>query len=319
MKYFFVFFIVIALPVLSKAQGNNKKTIYTVDIDNFWTAYDSVKTTTDTLKQQHFIQSLYVDKGTEGLKAFMEARNYNAKLWVKLINKYPLFWNSVRPNTLEVKKQVGQIEKSLNRFKRLYPELKPAKMYFTIGGLRSGGTTNDDMVLVGTEITAADKNTNSSELGSWLKGVFNSQDISNIVYLNVHEYVHTQQKQDGHTVLSKCIQEGSADFIAELVTKEKNQKNYMLYGREHEPELKEKFKTDLFSSLIYNWLYNGSNVAHADLGYFMGYQICKAYYDQSSNPKQAIKDIIELNFADDQQVTGFLNKSGYYDHVIDKK
>jgi len=316
MKHFYFLLFIICLPISSKAQQNTTKTVYTVDIDHFWIAYDSVKTTTDTLKQQYFIQSLYIDKGTEGLKAFMVARNYNAKLWVKLINKYPKFWNSVRKNTLEVKKQVGQIEESLNRFKILYPDLRPAKMYFTVGGLRSGGTTNADMVLVGTEIASADKNTDSSELGSWLKGVFNTQDISNIVFLNAHEYVHTQQKPDGQTVLDRCIQEGSADFIAELATNKKYQANYMIYGNEHEPELKEKFKTDMFGSSIYTWLYNGANVPHSDLGYFMGYQVCRSYYDHSPNKKQAIKDIIELNYMDEEQVIGFLNKSKYYDEII---
>jgi len=319
MKYFFAFSIIIFLSASSKAQENNRKTIYTVDIDNFWIAYDSAKTTTDIAKQQHFIQSLYIDKGTPGLKAFMKARDYDAKLWVELINKYPLFWSSVRENTLAVKKQVGQIEESLNRFKMLYPELKPAKMYFTIGGLRSGGTTNADMVLIGAEITSADKNTNSSELSDWLKGVFKSQDISNIVPLNVHEYVHTQQKHGGLLLLDQCIQEGSADFIAELVTNKKNQSPYMLYGREHEPELKEKFKTDMFGLSIKDWLYNSVNVPHADLGYFIGYQICKSYYDHSPNQKQAIKDIIELNCADKQQVISFLNKSKYYDNIINKQ
>jgi AraC-like DNA-binding protein len=33
----------------------------------------------------------YVDQATEGLKAFMRLRDYDAQLWVKLINKYPDF------------------------------------------------------------------------------------------------------------------------------------------------------------------------------------------------------------------------------------
>jgi predicted CDP-diglyceride synthetase/phosphatidate cytidylyltransferase len=35
----------------------------------------------DSLQQIQFIQTLYIDKGTNGLKAFMVLRNYNAKLW----------------------------------------------------------------------------------------------------------------------------------------------------------------------------------------------------------------------------------------------
>jgi len=175
------------------------------------------------------------------------------------------------------------------------------------------------MVLVGTEIASADKNTNSSELSDWLKGVFNAQDIANIVYLNLHEYVHTQQKDGGRILLDQCIQEGAADFIAELATSKKISTNYLTYGREHEPELKEKFKTDMFGSSTYNWLYNGTNVSHADLGYFMGYEICKSYYEHSPNKNQAIKDIIELNYADEQQVISFLDKSKYYDGTINKQ
>lgn len=130
--------------------------VFTSDIDRFWTAYDSVRTTSDTLKQKLFIQKLYVDKGTPGLKAFMKARDYDAKLWVELINKYPKFWASIRNNTLQVKSQAQPIEASIGKFRKLYPEMRPAKMYFTVGGLRSGGTTTDDMVLVGTEIATAD-------------------------------------------------------------------------------------------------------------------------------------------------------------------
>lgn len=79
-------------------------------------------------------------------------------------------------------------------------------------------------------------------------------------------------------LLAQAITEGAADFIAKLVTEKQNGSVYMVYGREHEAELKERFKLDMFSGDTGNWLYNGSNVPHADLGYFMGYAICSAYY-----------------------------------------
>jgi hypothetical protein len=192
-------------------------------------------------------------------------------------------------------------------------------MYFTIGGLRSGGTTTGNMVLVGAEIATADNNTDASELGDWLKNVFKNQQSSNLVSLNIHEYVHTQQKSESNTVLSQCIQEGAADFIAELVTKTPNNSAYVIYGREHEKELKQKFSIDMFSTATALWLYNGSNTPHADLGYFMGYAICKAYYRQQSNKKQAIKNIIELDYSNEQQVVDFVNQSGYFEKPVNKQ
>ena len=293
--------------------------VFTSDIDHFWVAYDSAKTTSDTLKQQQFIQKLYVDKASDGLKEFMRVRNYSASLYVKLINKYPKFWASIRSNTLQVKTQTVAIEKSLQHFKELYPEMHPSKMYFTVGGLRSGGTTIGDMVLVGAEIAAADKNTDASELSDWLRNAFKTQNAGNLVDLNVHEYVHTQQGDIGGTLLGQALGEGCADFIAELVTGIKNSSPYQQYGREHEAELKVKFKQFMLSSAMNEWLYNGgSGTAHPDLGYFMGYRICEAFYKHAADKRLAIKTMIELDYGNMQTALDFLEKSKYYTEPINK-
>ncbi len=51
----------------------------------------------------------------------------------------------------------------------------------------------------------------------------------------------------------------------------------------------------------------------------MGYVIAKAYYQQAADKVAAVKEIIELNFADDAAVEQFLEKSKYYKEPIDKK
>jgi hypothetical protein len=63
--------------------------VFTSDIDHFWIAYDSAQTTADSVQQLHYVQTLYVDEGTPGLKAFM-----------------------IRPNTLSVKSFAPAIEAS---------------------------------------------------------------------------------------------------------------------------------------------------------------------------------------------------------------
>src|SRR5436305_4502849 len=93
---------------MAPAQHTGPK-VFTSDIDHFWEAFDSTQTTSDSLKQVSFIQSLYVDRGTPGLKAFMESRDYSVTTWVQLIRQYPKFWKSVRPNTLEVKNRTESI------------------------------------------------------------------------------------------------------------------------------------------------------------------------------------------------------------------
>lgn len=307
----------IALSLATKAQ--NQK-VFTSDIDHFWTAYDSIQTTTDSLRQLHYIQTLYIDKGSEGLKAFMKARDYTPQLWVKLIRQHPKFWNSIRPNTLAVKGKAAQIEKSIEKLQELYPQLRPARMYFTIGGLRSGGTVSGDMVLIGAEIATGDAQTDVSQFtNKWLAGVFREQKLDNIIALNIHEFVHTQQKPGGFiNLLSAAIREGACDFITELVMGKPLPNNYIQYGRANEPALKEEFRQFMFSKYNNHWMYNGSAEPVADLGYFMGYAICKSYYNNAKNKKKAIRDIIELNYIEDS-VERFFKDSKYYTEALDKE
>lgn len=296
-------------------KSYSQKTVFTRDIDNFWIAYDSVKTTKDTARQLQIIQSLYIDKGTEGLKSFIQVRHYTDTLYVKLINKYPKFWASIRPNTLLSKNMAGQLEHHIQKLKNIYPQLRPAEIYFAIGGLNTGGTTDSNKVLIGTEMAMGDSTVDVSEFKSkWYGQVFKKQATDNVVSLNIHEYIHTQQNGEPGNLLAQSIMEGSCDFMAELVMGKPMQTAYVSYGLLHEAELKEQFKTEMRSKDYSKWLYNGGDASTvADLGYFMGYQICKSYYRNAVDKKKAVKNIIELNYSDSNAVTAFLAKSKYYE------
>jgi hypothetical protein len=315
----FRLFLSLAITVTT-LQSSAQQKVFTSDIDNFWLAYDSIRSTSDSLKQLQFIQTLYIDKGTEGLHAFMKARDYSAPHWVQLIRRYPKFWNSIRPNTLGIKAKTAEIEESIIKLHQLYPRLKDAKMYFTIGGLRSGGTVDNNLVLIGAEIVTGNAATDVSEFpDKWLAGVFKASSADNMVALNIHEYIHTQQRGKSTNLLSQAIREGSCDFITELVIGKPLQTQYINYGNKHRQELKEKFKDEMFTSAFSRWLYNGSNAETvADLGYFMGYDISKAYYNYAKNKKKAIREIIELNYSREDEVEKFLKKANYYAGSIDK-
>ncbi|WP_185147259.1 Ig-like domain-containing protein [Chryseobacterium sp. KBW03] len=267
------------------------------------------------------IKRLYTDKGTEGLKTFMKVRDYNDTVFVNIIDKYPKFWNSIRPNTLAIKTKTNELEASVAKLKQLYPELKEAEMYFTIGGLNSGGTVSGNKVLVGAEIATGLPSTDVSEFqDDWLKGVFAEQSLDNIVSLNVHEYIHTQQTGNRRRVLSQSIKEGACDLIAELVMNTTLERKYLSYGAAHSAEVKDLFKKEMFTGNFRNWLYNGRQKGEsADLGYYVGYEICKLYYQNAKDKKQAVRDIIELNYDDDKAVEDFLIKSKFFKDKIDKQ
>lgn len=312
----FLFFLIF----LSNGYAQNTNKIYTEDIDNFWMAYDKIIHSDSYGERLAIINKFYIEPGSKGLHAFLKARDYNDSLYIELIESYPKFWNSVRPNTLFIKNRLQDLKLAVNQLKEIYPDLEPAEMYFTIGGLRSGGTVNGNMVLVGAEIAVADSLTDVSEFDNdWLKSVFAKQSLNNIVYLNVHEYIHTQQTGYGNTVLSKSIHEGACDFIAELVLNEPIQTQYIDFGRANNELVKSQFEIQMLSENISNWLYNGAQKGEmADLGYYIGYEICKSYFSNASNKSKAIKDIIELDLEDGEAVIDFLDSSRYFDEPVDR-
>lgn len=76
----------------------------------------------------------------------------------------------------------------------------------------------------------------------------------------------------------------------------------------HGKELWATLKSKLCNTNTDNVLYNRETVKNkpADLGYYIGYKITKAYYDQAADKKQAIIDILEMN-----DPIHFLEASGY--------
>jgi hypothetical protein len=296
------------------AKGQGGQEIYLSDIDNFWRAYDSVQTTTDSVKQVSYIQTLYIDKGTDGLRLFMKVRSLTPGLWVHVIRQYPGFWRSIRPNTLVVRQKEGEILSGVEKFRATYSNYKEGKIYFTIGALKAAGVAEGRSLLIGTELAMGNVYTDVSEFpNKRLENFFKQTKTDNIVAITVHEYVHTQQKEEGKTLLGQSIYEGACDFIAELVLGRTLVYPYLEYGRAHEGELKAKFREEMFNEDYSQWIYNSSTTKGiGDLGYFMGYTICKAYYNKMADKSEAVRRIIELSYSDRTAIGEFLRESGYY-------
>jgi hypothetical protein len=294
--------------------GQDAHSVYTSDIDNFWIAFDSIQTIKEKSAQIEVMQSVYIDKGTFGLKMFMELRNFDAAKLVETINKYPRFWKSIRGNTMTVKQALPAIETNVQKFRLLYPEFREAKMYFTISAIKAAGVAQDSFALIGSEIAMGDRNTDVSELpDKRLANFFKPKNSVEIIPVAIHEYVHTQQKTESKILLGEAIYEGACDFIAELVLKKRLMHSYLIYGRKNEKTLKEQFKKEMLGEDLSNWLYNGATTkTMGDLGYFMGYSICKSYYRYSKDKSAAIKEIIGLDYSDQAAIVQFLAESKYY-------
>ena len=296
--------------------------IVTKDIANFWIAYDKITATQDSILQHKLIDSLYFQKGTDGLKAIMQARNYTSQDYINAINHYPRFWNSIRKNTLKADKLSTELEKGIRKLKEIYPDSKPAKIYFTIGALRTNGTTVDSLVLIGSELALADINTPTNEFPenlSHLTSYFDSEPSKNIVFLNIHEYVHTQQKTTiGYNLLAQTVIEGVAEFLAEKALDINSPNPQIEFGRENDTEIKAKFALEMFSPYLFNWIWNSADneFGTRDLAYYVGYKICDNYYNKAADKEKAIQEMIELDYNNEPDLIEFVERAGYFNEPL---
>ncbi|WP_299674680.1 DUF2268 domain-containing putative Zn-dependent protease [uncultured Dokdonia sp.] len=314
MKRFFLFFFLIYLGTL---QAQNSTTVQTKDITHFWEAFDALstcKTNTDSIQT---MQRLYLDRATRGLKDFAKVRDFTADGFVEVIATYPKYYQSIRANTLTISKILSELEGIVTAFKNVYPRFEEKGICFAIGMLNTGGTISEDFLLIGSEIAASTNATDLSEIDNdAFKKVLSSgtsvkQKIRNMI---AHEYVHTQQKimySDNAvkcSLLKNTLEEGQCDFIGELLAGGQINTIAKSYGDQHEEALWNSFKNELCNVSDENWLYNFTTVKEepADLGYYIGYQITKSYYEQAIDKQQAIIDILEMD-----NPLHFLQMSGY--------
>jgi uncharacterized protein YjaZ len=79
------------------------------------------------------------------------------------------------------------------------------------------------------------------------------------------------------------------------------------YANPKEKELWEEFSKRMNKKDYKGWLYGNSTPDRPqDLGYWMGYQITKAYFDRMADKKQAVYDMLHIRDAN-----RFLEASGY--------
>ncbi len=86
------------------------------------------------------------------------------------------------------------------------------------------------------------------------------------------------------------------------------------YGNSHKEKLLKEFVNRMDSTNYTDWLYGVSGIDDRpnDLGYWVGYKIVEQYFKKSSDKRQAIKDILDIDKYKD-----IVKESGYLKQYID--
>jgi Predicted Zn-dependent protease (DUF2268) len=288
---------VIALATCSTPAANAAgPSIHTEDVTRFYQVYDAAGGHPSVDQLQHD----YLDPGTEGLHHFAQARNVTAQRIAETLAKHPQMYVGAR-RCMDVLPRVRRrLDAALGKLKALYPEARLLPVTIVIGrGKPVGIASSRSGVQIGLEALCA---------ATW----FNPDLEERFVHTISHEYGHVQQlaalSDDEHpTVLEASLIEGGAELTAELISGDVGYSEQAASTRGHEKEIETAFAADEDSTDLSKWLYNSTLETPGDLGYWVGWRIVKAYYEQAADKRQAFREILEMT---DPHV--ILAKSGWY-------
>src|SRR3546814_7561320 len=122
-----------------------------------------------------------------------------------------------------------------------------------------------------------------------------------MVYVRAHEDAHGQQvqedaigEQESLGVLDISLIEGIGEFVAELTAGEIAYSRNAAEAVGHELEIETRFAADIDKTDLSDWVYNAGPDTPGDLGYWVGYRIAKAYYQNAPDKRQALREIFEM-------------------------
>jgi hypothetical protein len=283
-----------AAPDMSVTSDVSNVRIVTSDIPNFWRAFDDAsRGATDEDRATIFGREYFVP-GSDGLWGFVPNRLRSPRYLAKVTKDRRADYLRVRAVTEQIPSTVPLIAADFQRLKDFYPDAVFPTLYFVIGTFNSGGTTADGI----GDIMGAEK---MADLG-----------IESVPGIVTHETIHwNQHDADEATVLDYVLNEGSADFLADLADGHVETDATWQFGCAHEDALwtllTQQAKSQ-DSKTITSWVFSEHSPLGAPpfIGYWVGYRIMQTYYANSTDKKAAIVNILHI-----KDFPTFLTSSGY--------
>ena len=259
------------------------------DVARFWRAFDAWQAGA----RGNPFDSLYWRGATAQTRLLLTKNGLpNADSLRAVVGRRRADYLRCRPTTERIAETLAPCRAAYCALKNLYPAATFPPAYFGIGTFLVGGNYEPGVgLVVGAEM----------------------HELTTIRVLTGHELVHAQQQipYKYRIILEQCLLEGGADFVCELMTGYVATPAPHAWAKGREKEIWQQFERDQNLGEKDDWapwLYGGKRTPGrpADVGYYVGYQICKAYYDRAPDKRQAVADILHIADARD-----FLRRSQY--------
>lgn len=280
--------------------------ISTESLDTFWPYFDAALADKDHA-QQYFAK--YIIDGPPAIKDYYIQRYENVANMVKqMIIKSPNLYQYTHTyfNQDRVSNLKNELTRTMHNLSKCYQAAVYPKIYIIPGIVSSNGIQTDIGLFSSAEMFVKTDNTPLTGLNTWQKE--NIWKIETMAYVLMHELMHFQQSyhdyKNKETLLGNVIKEGSCDFMVEITSGSSKKFNDQRYEKitylddpKHLVFILSEFKKEMYSTNLKKWLYNGGGIKDRpeDMGYALGYKICKSYYQRSKNKNAAIYELLNTD------------------------
>ena len=256
----------------------------------------------DTTRARALLRE-YVVSGSPAVRDYYTIRYRSVEaMYQQMIQDHPTLYEQTQQvfanSVFDIIRQ--ETVSMMRTFAALYESAVFPKVYVVSGLNNSGGTATNLGLFVGGEkfikpIATDDGRLNKQQLDS-----MNS--FEGMQGLIMHELMHFQQNyQDDENiskVLGKIIHEGVCDFLVELCSGEARKEDKITYldQPKNMKFIADEFKKDRYGEDLSRWMYNGDiKDRPVDIGYTLGYLVCKSYYKNSPDKQKAIYTLLNTD------------------------
>lgn len=301
-----IFILFVLLNFQSFGQ-NSKIQVVTSDIQLFWTAFNQLSHAKNRKDSIQILNDNFINKVSLGLSEYFKydkSIQNIAEKYIDIIQRFPKYYKSIRYSTLNQQDNLKKIEKVIRKYRIVYPTLTLPKITLGVGFFGTNGLRVDDSsnVFIGTEYYFS-RSTNFDEFGS--KPVF-LQPANTISETVIHEITHSNLTNRDSTLLFRFLGEGAGVFMTTLIAGDMSltgpggiPQELVNYISINKTSLFKDFEKDIYKpyndDTVNKWIYGDDKLGYPNLlNYGLGYLICKAYYDNSSDKTLAIREIVTL-------------------------
>ncbi|MEM8900987.1 MAG: hypothetical protein AAGC85_22935 [Bacteroidota bacterium] len=301
--------------ILAEIEARNNSVdnfeIVPTPISRFWTYFDQALA--DTANAKEYL-SAYICEGSYALRDYYHIRYENVeKMNGVMIKQNPEYYQYVREHITaeEIENITQEAEQMMVNLSKLYPKAVFPKTYLIPDLINGSGTLTELGLFIGVTMFAKSDSMPDENLNDWQKGTIT--EFENMKFDLVHELMHFQQSYSDlrtrELLVGKLIEEGVCNFLVSLCIEGESSKISPLEKRNQEyikdPEnyerLMAELKEKLYTHDLSKWMHNGGWITDrpSNLGYSIGFLICQSYYENSSDKKKAIYELLNTDRFED--------------------